>query len=143
MSWGSPKEKLRRGEPALGGRMMIAHPAVAEIMAGEGFDRIEVCLEHTSIDIRAFSDTALALKGMGVDLLARLSFYNEVHAKLVLDGGDSDIIVPSVNTSDHAQHAAAMAKFPPEECRAFRCTGPQTTAAISPPTFATITPRCW
>ena len=38
--------------------MMIGHPAIAEIMAGEGFDWIGVCMEHTSIDIRAFTEIA-------------------------------------------------------------------------------------
>lgn len=114
---GTTKEKLRRGEPALGGWMMIGHPAIAEIMAGEGFDWIGVCLEHTAIDIRAFSDIALALKGTGVDLLARLPSHSETQAKLVLDAGASGIIVPSINTPEQAQRAVAMAKFPPEGCR--------------------------
>lgn len=97
--------------------MMIGHPAIAEIMAGEGFDWIGVCMEHTSIDIRAFTEIARALKGTGVDLLARLPSHSEVQAKLVLDAGASGIIVPSVNTPEQARHAVAMAKFPPEGCR--------------------------
>jgi len=111
------KEKLRHGELALGGWMMIGHPAIAEIMAGEGFDWIGVCLEHTSIDIRTFSDIASALKGSGVDLLARLSSHSDVQAKLVLDAGAHGIIVPSVNTPEHARRAVASAKFPPDGCR--------------------------
>ena len=116
-SQGTTKEKLRRGELALGGWMMIGHPAIAEIMAGEGFDWIGVCMEHTSVDIRAFTDIAMALKGTGVDLLARLPSHSEVQAKLVLDAGASGIIVPSVNTPEQARRAVAMAKFPPEGCR--------------------------
>ena len=34
------KQKLRNNEVALGGWMLIPHPAIAELMAGEGFDWI-------------------------------------------------------------------------------------------------------
>lgn len=114
---GNTKEKLRRGEPALGGWIMIGHPAIAEIMAGEGFDWISVDLEHTTTDLRTFYDIVLATKGTGCDVLARLHSCDPVLAKLVLDAGAAGIIVPSVNTPDQAAQAAAMARFPPEGIR--------------------------
>jgi 2-keto-3-deoxy-L-rhamnonate aldolase RhmA len=110
---GKTKGKLRKGEPALGGWIMIGHPTVAEIMAGEGFDWIAADMEHTSTDVRAFHEMALALKGTGVDLLARLHSCDPVLAKKVLDAGGSGIIVPFVNTREEAELAVAMAKFPP------------------------------
>jgi 2-keto-3-deoxy-L-rhamnonate aldolase RhmA len=39
---GRTKDRLRRGETALGGWIMIGHPTVAELLAGEGFDRLGV-----------------------------------------------------------------------------------------------------
>jgi len=96
---------------------MIGHPAIAEIMAGEGFDWIAVDMEHTSTDIRAFHEIALAMKGSDVDLLARLHSCDPVQAKLVLDAGANGIIVPSVNTREEAQCAVAMAKYPPQGVR--------------------------
>jgi len=111
------KDKLRRGEPALGGWIMIGHPSVAEVMAGEGFDWLGVDMEHTSIDVRQFHEIALALKSTGVDLLARLPSCDPVLAKLVLDSGASGIIVPSINTPQEAATAAAMARFPPQGFR--------------------------
>ncbi len=114
---GNTKEKLTRGEPALGGWVMIGHPAVAEIMAGEGFDWIGVDLEHTTTDLRTFYDLVLATKGTGCDVLARLHSCDPVLAKLVLDAGAAGIIVPSVNTPDQAAQAAAMARFPPAGVR--------------------------
>ncbi len=110
---GRTKEKLRKGEPALGGWMMIGHPTVAELMAGEGFDWIAVDMEHTSTNVRAFHEIALALKGTGVDLLARLHSCDPVLAKHVLDNGGNGIIVPFVNSREEAQMAVAMSKFPP------------------------------
>ena len=114
---GNTKQKLGRGEPALGGWIMIGHPAIAEIMAGEGFDWIAVDLEHTTTDLRTFYDIVLATKGTGCDVLARLHSCDPVLAKLVLDAGAAGIIVPSVNTPEMAVQSAAMARFPPEGFR--------------------------
>jgi 2-keto-3-deoxy-L-rhamnonate aldolase RhmA len=114
---GKTKQKLRRGEPAFGGWIMIGHPAVAEIMAGEGFDWICVDMEHTTSDVRTFYEIALAVKGTGVDVLARLHSCDPVLAKLVLDAGAAGVIVPSVNTPEQAAQAAAMTRFPPQGVR--------------------------
>lgn len=114
---GKTKDKLQRGEPALGGWIMIGHPTVAEVMAGEGFDWISVDMEHTASDVRVFYEIARAVQGRGVDLVARLHSCDPVLAKLVLDAGAAGIIVPSVNTPEEAARAAAMARFPPEGFR--------------------------
>lgn len=111
------KEKLHGGQPALGGWMMIGHPTVAEVMAGEGFDWLSVDMEHTSTDVRAFQEIAMAVQGRGVDLLVRLHSCDAVLAKLVLDAGAAGIIVPNVNTPEEAARAVGMAKFPPDGFR--------------------------
>ena len=66
------KDKLHQGQPVLGGRTLTGHPAVAEIMTGEGFDFLGVDLEHTPISLEAFYHVALAAKGTDCDGLARL-----------------------------------------------------------------------
>ena len=114
---GKTKEKLRSGQPALGAWIMIGHPTVAEIMAGEGFDWIAVDMEHTSIDARAFHEIALAVKGTGVDLLARLHSCDPVLTKKVLDAGGNGIIIPLVTTREETEMSVAMAKFPPDGFR--------------------------
>jgi 2-dehydro-3-deoxyglucarate aldolase len=111
------KEKLRSGRPVFGGWTMTGHPAVAEIMAAEGFDFIGVDMEHTPIDVEGLYHLALAVQGTGCDLLARLPACDPVLAKQVLDMGAAGIIVPSVNAPADAARAVAMAKFPPEGIR--------------------------
>ena len=111
------KTKLSRGETVFGGWIMIGHPSVAEVMAGEGFDWLGVDMEHTSISIREFHELALAVQGTDVDLLARLPGHDPDLAKRLLDSGAVGIIVPGVNTPDDARRAVAMAKFPPAGTR--------------------------
>ena len=112
---GKTKEKLRAGQPALGGWIMIGHPSVAEILAGEGcFDWLAVDMEHTSTTIRMFHELSLAVKGTDVDLLVRLPGHDPEIVKRALDTGADGIIAPSVNTAEQAREIVAMAKFPPE-----------------------------
>ncbi len=111
------KQKLRAGQPVFGGWLMTGTPAVAEIMAAEGFDFLGVDMEHTPINVEAFYHIALAAKGTGCDLLARLPSCDPVLAKQVLDMGAAGIIVPSVNSPEQAAQAVAMAKYPPEGIR--------------------------
>jgi 2-dehydro-3-deoxyglucarate aldolase len=111
------KERLQSGQHALGGWIMIGHPSVAEIMAGERFDWLAVDMEHTSTTVRMFHELSLAVKGTGVDLLVRLPGLDPHVTQLLLDSGADGIIVPSVNTPETARQAVAMAKFPPQGCR--------------------------
>jgi 2-keto-3-deoxy-L-rhamnonate aldolase RhmA len=81
------KEKLQSGQHALGGWIMIGHPSVAEILAGERFDWLAVDMEHTSTTVRMFHELSLAVKGTGADLLVRLPGHDPQITKLVLDSG--------------------------------------------------------
>ena len=114
---GKTKDKLHQGQPVLGGWTLTGHPAVAEIMAAEGFDFLVADMEHTPISVEAFYHIALAAKGTNCDVLARLPSCDAVLAKQVLDLGTAGIIVPSVNTPAEAAQSVAMAKFPPAGIR--------------------------
>jgi len=111
------KQKLKDGKTVFGGWTLLGHPGIVEIMAGEGFDFVVADMEHTAIGFSAFHDMALAVKGTGCDLLARLQSCDPMQAKRVLDLGAHGIIVPSVNSAETAARAVAMAKFPPEGVR--------------------------
>ena len=111
------KDRLRQGQPVLGGWTLTGHPAVAEIMAAEGFDFLVADMEHTPISVAAFYHIALAAKGTDCDVLARLPSCDAVLATQVLDLGAAGIIVPSVNTPAEAAQSVAMAKFPPAGIR--------------------------
>lgn len=113
---GSTKAKLKAGETTYGGWLMIGHPVIAELMAGEGFDWIAVDMEHTTIDVDCFQRLCMATKGSGVDMLARLSSCDVVEAKKILDAGADGVIVPSINRPEQARLAVEMTRYPPEGC---------------------------
>ena len=122
---GQTKQKLKNGEVALGAWVMIGHPTIVELYAGEGFDWICVDMEHSSTDLRVLHELLLAAKGTDCDVFVRLHSCDPVLAKLVLDTGANGIIVPSINTRDEAELSVKMAKYPPEGIRGAslaRCT---------------------
>jgi len=104
------KDKIRKGQPAIGSWIMTGNPAVVEIMAEEGFDFLVADMEHTPINVECFYQMALAVKGTRCELLARLPACDMVVAKQVLDMGAAGIIVPSVNSPAEAAQTVAIAK---------------------------------
>jgi 2-dehydro-3-deoxyglucarate aldolase len=119
------KEKLKASLPAVGGWIMIGHPTIAELMAGEALDWIGVDMEHAATDLPMLENICRAVKGSGMDLFVRLSSCDEVLAKRVLDIGANGIIVPNVNSAAQAEQAVKIAKYPPDGIRGAslaRCT---------------------
>jgi 2-dehydro-3-deoxyglucarate aldolase len=114
---GQTKHRLQNGQVALGAWMMIGHPTIAEVFAGEGFHWIGVDMEHTATGLRELHEIALALKGSDCDLLVRMPGCDEALAKKVLDTGATGLIVPLINTAAQAAQAVAMTKYPPEGIR--------------------------
>ncbi len=108
------KQKIRNGECAFGGWMLIPHPAIAEIMAGEGFDWIAVDMEHAAVDLSQIEQIERALRPSGCDLLVRLDGVNPVLAKHVLDAGAKGIIVPSVMSPEDVDTMTAAVRYPPQ-----------------------------
>jgi len=108
------KQKLKNNEAALGGWMLIPHPAIAELMAGEGFDWIAVDMEHAAVELAQIEQIERAVRPSGCDLFVRLDGVNPVLAKHVLDAGAKGVIVPSVMCPEDVEAMAAAVRYPPQ-----------------------------
>ena len=108
------KQKLKNNEVALGGWMLIPHPAIAELMAGEGFDWIALDMEHAAVDLSVVEQIERAVRPSGCDLLVRLDGVNPALAKHVLDAGAKGVIAPSVMCAEDAAALAAAVRYPPQ-----------------------------
>jgi len=108
------KQKLKNNECALGAWMLIPHPAIAELMAGEGFDWIALDMEHAAVDLAVVEQIERAVRPSGCDLFVRLDGVNPVLAKHVLDAGAKGVIVPSVMTPEDVDTMAAAVRYPPQ-----------------------------
>lgn len=111
------KTKLCNMEIALGGWIMIGHPASAEIMARAGFDWVAVDLEHTAIDIHTTENLIRAIEVGGSSSLVRLTNNDPNLIKRVMDSGATGIIVPMVKTAQDIQNAVDALYYPPRGAR--------------------------
>jgi 2-dehydro-3-deoxyglucarate aldolase len=110
----SLKLKLAKGKLTIGSWITLAHPAIAEIMAGAGFDWLTIDLEHSVITIREAEELIRIVALSGVCPLVRLSANEPIQIKRVMDAGAHGVIVPMVNSVSDAQGAVEAVLYPPE-----------------------------
>lgn len=107
------KEKLARGETTIGCWITLAHPAIAEIMAGAGFEWIVIDLEHSAIGIGEAIELIRVVELAGAAPLVRLTSNDLNQIKRVMDGGAHGVIVPMVNSEAEARQAVDAMYYPP------------------------------
>jgi len=97
----------------IGSWITLANPAIAEIMAQNGFDWLAVDLEHSIITIREVEELIRIIQLSNVTPLVRLTSNNTDQIKRVMDAGAHGIIVPMVNTPEEAEKSVQAVKYPP------------------------------
>ncbi|HLW02049.1 MAG TPA: aldolase/citrate lyase family protein [Ktedonobacterales bacterium] len=108
------KEKLRQGEPALGGWLVVPSVATARVMARLGFDWLAVDTEHSAQHAALMAEMIAAIADAGTCApLVRLPANSVEWYKWALDAGAWGVIVPMVQTREDAERAVAWSKYPP------------------------------
>src|SRR5215470_11976185 len=113
------KTRLTAGETVLGGWLTIPDLAVAEIMAGAGFDYVIIDAEHAPWTV---GEIQVALAGFAVSetvLLVRVPWNDHVAIKQVLDAGVDGLVCPMVRTVEEARSLIAACRYPPAGTRGF------------------------
>lgn len=86
-------------------------PAAVELLADVGFDWLFIDAEHSPLDTAQMQ--ALMQAAAPTPCVVRLSASDEMHVKRALDIGAAGIIVPQVNSADHARRIVQFAKYAP------------------------------
>jgi 2-keto-3-deoxy-L-rhamnonate aldolase RhmA len=113
------KRRLRAGEVTIGAWISFAESAVAEIMAGSGFDWILIDTEHAPFSPEGLQTVLTAFNGQECVPIVRVPWNNPAVIKQALDLGAGGVLVPMVNTPDEARAAVAACRYPPEGIRGF------------------------
>jgi 2-keto-3-deoxy-L-rhamnonate aldolase RhmA len=113
------KRRLREGATALGAWLSIADPAVAEIMAGVGFDYILIDTEHAPWSLESLQVSLMAFRGAPTVPIVRVPWNDQVHVKQALDVGADGVLAPMVRGAAEARALIAAAKYPPDGVRGF------------------------
>jgi len=107
------KEKIARGEPALGCSVMFPSPQVVEMLGYAGFDWVLIDCEHGSIGLGDVELMAMACDAVGITPIARPKSNSASDIQSVMDRGVMGVQVPHVNSADDARRAVAAVKFGP------------------------------
>ena len=111
------KEKIARGEPALGCSVMFPSPQVVEMLGYAGFDWVLIDCEHGSIGLGDVELMAMACDAVGITPIARPKSNSASDIQSVMDRGVMGVQVPHVNSADDARRAVAAVKFGPGAAR--------------------------
>ena len=110
------RARLAAGERLYGTMVTLTAPAVAEILAGLGFDWLFVDGEHGPFETR---DLLAVLQAVGdrAACLFRVPCSDEAPIKRALDLGAAGVIVPQVNTAEQAARVVRYARYAPHGAR--------------------------
>ena len=113
----SVKEKLQRGEPAIGSLIASGDPLVAEIMAHAGFDYLVVDMEHNAMDTDQVRACFYAIATTETIPFVRVPWNDPQILKRVLDIGAYGVVVPDVKTPEEAEQAVQACRYAPDGFR--------------------------
>jgi 4-hydroxy-2-oxoheptanedioate aldolase len=132
------KEKLRRGEVALGAWLSLPSVPSARIMSRLGFDWLVVDMEHSAQNAVLMADMVAIIADAGTSApMVRVPTNSVEWFKWVLDAGAWGVIVPMINTREEAQRAVDWAKYPPAGVRSIGgAFGPYGFGITDWPTYA-------
>jgi 2-keto-3-deoxy-L-rhamnonate aldolase RhmA len=107
------KEKMARGEPALGCSVMFPSPQLVEMLGYAGFDWVLIDCEHGSIGLADVELMAIAADAVDITAIARPRTNAVSDIAAVMDRGVMGVQVPHVNTGEEARRTVAAVKFGP------------------------------
>ena len=109
------KERLR--DQQIGLFATLNSPALAELLAGCGFDWILIDTEHSPGEMADVVAQLHALQGHDVSVIVRPAWSDMVLIKRLLDAGAQTLLIPNVQTAQEAATAVSYARYPPAGVR--------------------------
>lgn len=100
--------------------------AVAEIIAAQGYGAVVLDIEHGSYDLADLERYIPFLRGLGLDVLAKVLAPERGPIQQALDFGANAVVLPHIEDAAHAARICGFGKFPPLGDRSFaggRTTG--------------------
>jgi 2-keto-3-deoxy-L-rhamnonate aldolase RhmA len=119
------KERMRAGDIVYSAWLTFSSPAIAEVIAGSGFDVLMVDMEHTSVSLETLEAVIAAVGRWDPVTIVRVPSHDPSLIKRVLDIGIDGIMAPQVMNADEARHVVAAVKYPPVGRRGY---GPRRTS---------------
>jgi 4-hydroxy-2-oxoheptanedioate aldolase len=119
MKINAAKQKMLRGEPALGYSAKLGSPVAAEFLSHSGVDFVMIDGQHGSWGQDSLIQGIIAVCAGPAMPFARVAYNSFTLIGQLLDAGVLGIIVPMVDTVDEAKAVAAACRYPPEGERSY------------------------
>jgi 4-hydroxy-2-oxoheptanedioate aldolase len=121
-------DRLLSGVPALAAWCGLPDPAIAGLLAREGFDAVVIDLQHGAIDFAATLRAIPLVAAAGKPALVRIPVGEFATASRLLDAGASAVIAPMINGVEDARRFGGFVKYPPLGQRSW---GPHSAVPLS------------
>jgi len=106
-------EKVRRGEPVVGGTIDTADPDIYCAVANAGFDFMWIEMQHSPLSYSQVADMIWACRDAPAIPFIRIPTPTEGDIQKAADIGALGIIVPMVDSMDEIRDAVTYAHYPP------------------------------
>ncbi len=106
-------------EPLFAVWLSTPNVAAAEIAADLGYASAVLDIEHGAFDLAALDRFVPFLRGLGIEVLAKVLAPERGPIQQALDFGADAVIIPHILGVAHAREVCAFAKFPPAGDRSF------------------------
>lgn len=126
------KEKLQKGEQAIGTFVSIGHPDVTERLSIIGFDWLLLDSEHGPLGYETMQMMMQSMRGDICSPIVRVQWNDPVVIKRALDIGAHGVLIPWINSREEAEAAVAACKYPPQGIRG---CGPRRAALVGGPDY--------
>ena len=110
---GALARQIGAGGCALSAWVGINDPAVAELLAREGYDTVTLDMQHGAIDVAGAMRGVAAVALAGKPAIVRVPIGDFSTASRVIDAGAAAVIAPMINSAADARRFADFMKFPP------------------------------
>ena len=93
--------------------LATANTVAVELAKKHGYDGVCLDLEHGAFDREATDRLIAMARGMGLKAFARVAAPQRIDIQQVLDSGADGIVIPHIDSAEHAAEVTGFAKYPP------------------------------
>ncbi|MEP2531141.1 HpcH/HpaI aldolase/citrate lyase family protein [Shimia sp.] len=129
------KAALGEKRQLIGCWLSSGEAAIAELMATTGFDWLVIDGEHGPNDIRSIRDQLVAIAGSDSHPVVRVPVGEPWVIKQALDAGAQTILVPMIDTAEHARETLRACRYAPQGIRGMGGSGARVTGFGSTPDY--------
>ena len=126
------KQTWADGDAALGLWVSSDCGSVAEVLASQDVDYLNIDMQHGLIDYSGALDVMRALSATDATITCRVPWNEPGIIGKVLDAGAMGVIIPMVNTVEQAEAAVAACRYAPLGSRSH---GPIRAASVNGPDY--------